>query len=60
MLRIRIDLKTSQAFCKMEMLAIFTYSSLLFPSLAFNGITTEGGKSIAEALQHNNTVKIFW
>ncbi|XP_065439650.1 nucleotide-binding oligomerization domain-containing protein 1 isoform X1 [Chrysemys picta bellii] len=29
-------------------------------SLAFNGITPEGGKSIAEALKHNNTVKIFW
>lgn len=29
-------------------------------SLAFNGITTEGGKRIAEAMRHNNSVKIFW
>ncbi|XP_041263698.1 nucleotide-binding oligomerization domain-containing protein 1 isoform X5 [Onychostruthus taczanowskii] len=36
------------------------FSKLAVISLAFNGITTEGGKSIAEAMQHNNSVRIFW
>lgn len=41
--------------------AFVKYFLCLFPhSLAFNGITTEGGKSLAEAMKHNNTVNIFW
>lgn len=30
------------------------------PSLAFNGISTEGGKSLAWALQQNASLRIFW
>lgn len=32
----------------------------LFSSLSANGITSTGGKLLAEALKENNVLRIFW
>lgn len=34
--------------------------SCLCSSLSVNGITSQGGRCLAEALQHNSVLRIFW
>lgn len=53
-------LRKGRAFIAARYFSNISSICCLFYSLAFNGITTEGGKSLAEAMKHNNTVKIFW